>query len=879
VSVPHTTVQGSVRAEHLAPNLPGVTNSSTLVGTDRPRLSWQYASTNPQWRQQRRELQLTRANGAVETHAAADAEQVLVEWPFEPLSSRERATVRVRGGDSDEWTPWSEPATIEAGLLSPTDWSASWVTPTDVVGVDDPAPVLGTDFVVGPGIVAARLYVSALGIMVTRINGVPVSEDHFAPGWTSYDHRIRYQSYDVTVLVSEGNNSFHTLLGNGWYRGRIASFALHRGHPYGDRLALLAQLELHYADGRVELVATDGSWRSGASGVLLNDFYDGQVTDLRIDGYAALDRGVTVVPAPTASLAAPESPPVRAVETMTAVSVNTTLDGRHIVDFGQNLVGWVRLRGRGRRGSEVVVRHAEVLEEGELSLRPLRSAKATDRYLLAGTGVELLEPQLVFHGFRYAEVTGVAELSIADIQAVVLGSQLDRTGWFSSSDAALNQLHENIVWGMRGNFLDLPTDCPQRDERLGWTGDIQVFAPAASTLFNVAGFLSSWLSDLAADQLPDGTVPAVIPRVFRDVKAFAGWGDAAVIVPWVLYERFGDAGILRRQYRSMRRWVDRVAELAGPTRLWSTGEQLGDWLDPLAPPDDPARAQADPAVVATAYFARSAQLLARAAVVVGEPADARRYGILAEQVRDAFCAEYVSSSGLIRSDCQTVYALALHWRLVPDGPTRARTGSRLAELVQQQRYTVATGFLGTAVILDALCASGHRDAAYRMLLTHEFPSWLHAVDLGATTIWERWDSMLPDGRVNEGEMTSFNHYAFGAVADWMHREIAGLQPTAPGYRELRLAPTVGGGLTAGSARHLSPYGEIAIEWHLAGSRFRLTARIPVGVTATVVLPDGSEIPDVSHGEHRFELERFVTDAAIGGDRMDVSATSEAMRSR
>jgi alpha-L-rhamnosidase len=841
-----------VRAEQLRPNLAaGDGSSAILVGTGSPRLSWRYESTDAGWRQNSRELEVTRADGSVERARAEGDEQVLVAWPFAELRSRERVSVRVRGASGECWTPWSDPAVIEAGLLLSEDWSASWVTPVAGADIEDPAPVIGTAFDVAPGLVSARLYLSALGIVVARINGTRVSEDHFAPGWTSYEHRIRYQGYDVVSQLREGRNSIAALLGNGWYRGRISSFRLHRGRPYGDRLALLAQLELRYADGRVERIETDDGWAAAPSRVLENDFYDGQLTDLSLPVRPELGGAVEALPAPSAILVAPEAPPVRAVESLPAVSVTSSPSGRLLVDFGQNLVGWVRLRVRGRRGDEVVVRHAEVLENGELSLRPLRTAKVTDRYLLAGSGEEVLEPELVFHGFRYAEVSGVDDLDPADAEAVVLGSDLERTGWFSSSDPALDRLHENVVWGMRGNFLDLPTDCPQRDERLGWTGDIQVFAPTASTLFDVSGFLSSWLGDLAADQLPDGTVPAVVPRVFREEQPLAGWGDAAVIVPWVLYERFGDAGILARQYDSMRRWIERVTELAGPTHLWSDGEQLGDWLDPLAPPDAPAKAQADPAVVATAYYARSTELLSRAAAVLGHDADAERYGDLAEAIRVAFRAGYVSPAGIIHSDCQTVYALALHWNLVEDADIRSLAGARLAELVTEQGYTVATGFLGTPVILDALADSGDYGDAYRMLLARDNPSWLYAVDMGATTVWERWDSMLPDGSVNPGEMTSFNHYAFGAVADWMHRKIAGLQPSAPGYREVVIAPSLGGGLSRAGARHLSPYGEIAVEWESRDGSFELKVGIPVGVTARVELPDGRVLREVGHGAHHY----------------------------
>ncbi|GGF37732.1 alpha-L-rhamnosidase [Subtercola lobariae] len=780
---------------------------------------------------------------------------------------------------------WSAPAYVEAALLEPGDWSAQWITPATGGGIFDPAPVLGTRFDVSDGLVDARLRITALGIFEARINGALVSEDHFAPGWSSYDHRLRYQNYDVTALLQPGENDLEALLGNGWYRGRIASFSLHRGHPYGEKLALLAQLELTFADGRRETIGSDGGWSAGGSRVLANDFYDGQTTDLHLPVRPARDGAVTVVPSPGVELVAPVAPAVRETQTVPAVSTTLTASGRLLVDFGQNVVGWVRLRVRGEAGQRVSVRHAEVLENGELSLRPLRSAKVTDTYILAGTGDagaawdaaggvagvagaagaagvasvaaelgELLEPNLVFHGFRYIDIDGLnaAEdpaTELLSVEAVVLGSDLERTGWFETSSVELNQLHQNVVWGMRGNFLDVPTDCPQRDERLGWTGDIQVFAPTATSLFDVSGFLSSWLADLAADQLPDGTVPAVIPRVFLEEKPLAGWGDAAVIVPWALYEAYGDRAILERQYPSMTRWHDRVT--ADTTdNLWLGGDQLGDWLDPLAPPDAPAKAQADPDVVASAYYARSIDLLARVAAVLGRHDEAERYERLATGIRAAFNREFVSPEGIVRSDCQTVYALAIRWRLITDADVLALAGQRLRELVDERNFTVATGFLGTPVILDALLDAGQLDAAYAMVLGHEHPSWLYSVDLGATTVWERWDSLLPDGSVNPGEMTSFNHYAFGAVADWMHRVIGGLTPTSPGYRDVSIAPRLGGDLTSASISHLSPFGLIAADWCLNGGVFALALTVPVGVTAAVTLPSG-EHHRVTHGEHVF----------------------------
>jgi alpha-L-rhamnosidase len=410
---------------------------------------------------------------------------------------------------------------------------------------------------------------------------------------------------------------------------------------------------------------------------------------------------------------------------------------------------------------------------------------------------------------------------------------------------------------MRGNFLDIPTDCPQRDERLGWTGDIQVFSPTACFLYDCAGFLQSWLQDLAAEQQArGGVVPNVVPDVIQGMGgAAAAWGDAAVVVPWVLYQRFGDVGVLEAQFESMRAWVDAVAERAGPGRLWDRGFQFGDWLDPSAPPDRPGDAKADRHLVATAYFARSAELLGKAAAILGKPDEAARYGALAAEVRDAFGAEYVTGNGRMLSDATTAYALAIEFGLLPEERRRRRAGERLVELVRASGYQISTGFVGTPLICDALCSAGRPDAAYRLLLQRECPSWLYPVTMGATTVWERWDSMLPDGSINPGEMTSFNHYALGAVADWMHRVIGGLAPAAPGYRELAIAPVPGGGLTHGSASHRTPYGLAACSWRRDDGQITVTATVPPNVSAVVTLPGRDREPfTVGAGTHRWQYD-------------------------
>src|SRR5947209_3570471 len=817
------------------------------VGEARPRLSWIVTTTTVGWRQAGYEIEAHGPDGRLHdrTDRVESDHSVLVPWPFAPLSSRERLTVRLRVWGVDGWpSVWSALYAVEAGLLHADDWTARFVTPDweEDTSRPQPSPLLRREFDVRAGVTGARLYVTALGLYEAQLNGLTVGDHVLDPGWTSYNHRLRYQIFDVTGLLHEGRNAIGAMLGDGWYRGRFG-FGGGRRNIYGDRLALLAQLEIAYADGTSERIVTDDTWHAARGPILASNIYDGETYDARMErlgwstpGYDDHDwLGVRRLDRDLATLVAPLGPPVRRMELIAPVAITTSPSGRTIVDFGQNLVGRLRLTIRGQAGQTITMRHAEVLENGELCTRPLRTAQATDRYTLRGDEVETWEPRFTFHGFRYAEVEGWPDELQADaLRAVVCHSDMERTGWFECSDPLLNRLHENVVWSMRGNFLDVPTDCPQRDERLGWTGDIEVFAPAACFLYDTAGLLTSWLADLAVDQTATGIVPFVIPNVVPapPIPA-AAWGDAAVIVPWVLYQRYGDAGLLAAQFESMRAWVDLVATLAGKGRLWNWGFQYGDWLDPSAPPDKPGAGRTDPHVVATAYFARSAELLGQAAGVLGRADDEARYLQLAAEVRDAFDAEYVTPAGRVISDSETAYGLALQFSLLPNANQRRHAGERLAALVRQSEYHISTGFVGTPLICDALCSVGAVDLAYHLLAQRECPSWLYPVTMGATTIWERWDSLRPDGTVNPGQMTSFNHYALGAVADWLHRTVGGLAPAAPGYRHLTVRPCPGDGLTYACARHITPYGLAECAWTIEGGQIEVVVVVAPNTTASV----------------------------------------------
>ena len=872
------------------------------IGTAEPRLSWMTTTPTQGWRQAAYALEAYDEGGALveQTGRVESGECVLVPWPFAPLQSRERRSVRVRvwGGDGSA-SEWSEAANVEAGLLGAEEWQARFITPDwdEDLSKPQPCPLLRREFDLAGGIRRARLYITALGVYDAEINGRAVSEDVMTPGWTSYDHRLRCQTYDVTGLLHQGRNALGATLGDGWYRGKLG-YGGGRRNIYGERLALLAQLEVEYADGTRTVIASDAGWKAATGPLRASDIYDGESYDARLKrpgwssaGYDDGDwAGVRTVERDLATLVAPSGPPVCRTEFLKPLAVTTSPSGRTLVDFGQNLVGRLRLKVQGPAGQTVTLRHAEVLEGGELGTRPLRHAAATDRYTLAGDGVEVWEPLFTFHGFRYVELEGwpgdVAELMQNDaLIAAVCHSDLERTGWFECSDPLVNQLHENVVWGMRGNFLDVPTDCPQRDERLGWTGDIQVFTPTGSFLYDVSGFLQTWLADVAAEQAAaGGIVPFFVPNVMDPPTGpAAAWGDAAAVVPWVLYQRYGDKAILAAQFESMCAWVQCVAAAAGPSRLWEGGMQFGDWLDPKAPPSSPGDARTAPYIVATAYFAHSASLVARAAEVLGREAEAAQYRALADEVRAAFAAAYITPAGRVLSDATTAYALAIEFSLLPTPEQRAAAGKRLAALVRGSGYRISTGFVGTPLVCDALCHVGEFDAAYRLLLQKLCPSWLYPVTMGATTIWERWDSMLPDGSINPGEMTSFNHYALGAVADWLHRTVAGLAPAAPGYRRLEIRPIPGGGLTRAGARHRTPYGMAASAWQIGNGVITVEVEIPANTSALVYLPGKQGPPlEIDSGRYRWtyafalpvETRPLLTLDSTLGDLIDDAAAYE-----
>lgn len=846
-----------VRLEHLEPGRLG-------IGHRTPRVTWMDTDATSAEQDLTAEIEVTRRpfNGATTTEVftVERGPDQFAQWPAAPLTSMEAVAVRARTQCNSEWSEWSESVSAETGLDT-GDWEASFVGP-------DPEPASGARrrparvrkaFTLPAAAVRARLHLSGHGLVEAELNGERVGDEELTPGWTSYQHRLRTATFDVTAMLHQGENVVGVWLADGWWRGRIG-FAGGTEDIYGSDLAALVQIEVLDVDGVRHRVVSDASWSTAPSPTLHAGLYDGEHTDLRLadpdwstpPGASERWQPVTAARLDTSVLVAPDGPPVRCTQELVPVSIEERPGGSYIVDFGQNHSGRVRLQLDAPAGTEIVLRHAEVLEHGELSTRPLRQAEATDRVIAAGRQ-ESWEPRATIHGYRYVEVTGwPGPLTPDSIVSRVIHTDLEQVGWFDSSDSRLNRLHENVRWSLRSNFVDIPTDCPQRDERLGWTGDVQVFAPTAAFLYDVTGMLASWLQDVAIEQEALGSVPLVVPNVpapgFEGLPPMVAalWGDVAVLTPDDLHRSTGDRSILRQQWDSAAAWVDTLERAAGPSRLVPDAFQLGDWLDPTAPADDPSRSATPAGLVATAYLAHSSGRLASIARAIGE--DPSPYEQLSSEVRAAYRAAYLDENGNQIHETQTALALSTVFDLWPDDSARARGGEALADLVRSAGGQISTGFAGTPVVTAALSATGHVEEAYRLLLADECPSWLWTVAMGATTIWERWDSLLPDGIVNPGEMTSFNHYALGSVAAWMHETVAGLSADRPGYRRLRIAPRPGGGLLHASARHLTPFGEAAVAWRIVDDNLVVTATVPPGTTAVVDLPEHPE-HTISAGEH------------------------------
>ncbi len=823
------------------------------IGLDitQPRFSWQLVSTKRNVMQTAYELKVA-TNPAIKgkdtwTTGKINSDQsVLIPYAGTPLKSGTRYYWQVRVWDNQgNASAWSTPAWWQAALLDSSDWKASWIT----AGFDEDAqrasPLFRKEFHNGKKIRSATAYITAHGMYEAQINGKRVGDAYLTPGWTSYNKRLQYQVYDVTDLLQQGNNAIGVTLGNGWYRSYLA-WSEGKDH-YGNDIALLLQLEITYTDGTTQTVLSDESWKSSTGAIRYSEIYHGETIDAREEkkgwttaGYD--DKTWTHVLKSKASrsvLVATYNEPVKKHETFKALRIFKTPKGEQVVDFGQNLVGWVVIKAQGKSGDKITLSHAEVLDKfGNFYIDNLRAAKAQNNYILSGEGVETFEPHFTWQGFRYMKIEGYpGELKPENITAVALYSDMKPTGTFTSSNALLNQLQHNIEWGLKGNFLDVPTDCPQRDERLGWTGDAQAFSRTASFLQGVGNFFDKWMKDVAADQLPTGSIPHVIPNVLGNQGGSAGWADVSTIIPWNMYLAYGDKQILEQQFPSMKKWVDYMTSQS-TNNLWNKGGHFGDWLFYSINNDlDGRSAVTDKYLIAQCFYAHSTQLLIKAANVLGKTDEAATYTALLNKIKDAFQKEYTTPNGGTTSNTQTSYALALQFDILPEAQ-RQQAADRLVKNIKQYGNHLSTGFLGTPYLCHVLSRFGHTDMAYTLLLQETYPSWLYPVKMGATTIWERWDGMKPDSTFQTPTMNSFNHYAYGAIGDWMYRVMVGLDTDeeAPGYKKITIRPHIGQKITQAAATYQTRYGKLAAAWKIENGKLLLDVEVPANTTATIYIP-------------------------------------------
>ncbi|MBI5958957.1 MAG: family 78 glycoside hydrolase catalytic domain, partial [Chloroflexi bacterium] len=713
-----------------------------------------------------------------------------------PISLKPRTRyfwkVRVWGEteSAESGTAWFETAKLDEV------WQAEWITPD----CEDNRihPILYQHFDLPSRAVTARAYICGLGLYHFEVNGKKVGDEYFTPYCNAYDQWIQYQTFDITDQLTVGSNLVSVMLGNGWYKGRYGANGGSIGF-YGDRFALICEMHITLENGIELIVITDPSWKAQPSPVIESDIFDGETYDARIERVVPLPGktfDVKPIEIDTTRLEARRSLPVCINEEIKPMAVIHTPAGETVLDMGQNMTGWVRFRTRAPADTRIHLQFGEVLQEGNFFRDNLRTAKAEYIYIADGTNA-VAEPYFTFYGFRYVKVSGwVGDLSVGDFTGCVVYSQMDTIGEIETSNEKVNQLFKNAMWGQKGNFLDIPSDCPQRDERLGWSGDAQIFSGTACFNMDVDAFFSKYTYDLGKEQSKTGgMVPYIVPMVNLSRGGSSAWGDVATVMPWNVYEFYGDIGILEQQFESMCAWVDYIRDVdesSGGRRLWTEGFHFGDWLA-LDASDPTSRKGGTPEdFISSAFYCYSARLVARAAAVLGKMEQADTYGHLSAEVKTAIQKEYFTSTGRLAIPTQTGYVLALFMDLIPDAH-RERVKNDLIARLDKDNTHLRTGFVGTPYLCRVLSAIGANDLAYKLLLNEDFPSWLYAINLGATTIWERWNSLNPDGSISSTGMNSLNHYAYGSIVEWMYRDMCGLNPSSgndgvTGFRHARIAP-------------------------------------------------------------------------------------------
>ena len=868
------------------------------IGVPNPRLSWQLESDRRGTLQQGYRLIVSVEADAPgtslwDTGYVASEESIQIEYAGPALRSRTCYVWKVKvWDDAGRESDWSEEAWFETTLLAPEEWKASWIAPAASFLQPDTeaAFLLRKSFRLDRAIASARIYATAAGAYELYANGNRVSEDVLAPGWTSYPTRLQYQTYDATDLLRQGDNAIGIHLGDGWYRSGIGFEG--RNFKYGEKRAALLQLHVRYEDGGEEIVVSDESWSCETSPVVYSTIYHGEEYDARLEQEGWSEAGfedggwgpAEATDLPMDRLVPQENWPTRVTETIRPSAALLTPAGDRVLDMGQNMVGRIRMRVEAPAGTRIVLRHAEVLDrDGNIYFGNLRPARQTVVYTAKGEGREEYAPHFTFMGFRYVKVEGYPgspgdELPLEAFVGEVLHSDMEPSGSFETSDERVNKLQSNIRWGQRGNFLDVPTDCPQRDERLGWTGDAQVFIRTA--LFNYHGgpFFTKWLRDLKAEQHPDGGVPFVIPDVASGASS-AAWGDAAVICPWEVYRYYGDKRLLAEQFESMKAWVDYIRAQGDNEYLWNTGFHFGDWLGLDA--KEGSYVGATPReLIATAYYAYSSRLVAEAARVLGLPEDEAKYRELHERVVGAYREEFLSRTGRVASPTQTAHVLTLMFDLA-DEAVRPRIAKDLNDLIVENGYHLTTGFVGTPYLCFVLSNHGYHHSAVKLLLQESYPGWLYSVAMGATTIWEHWDSLKPDGSFWSDDMNSFNHYAYGAIGDWMYRKVAGLDMAAeaPAYKRIHIEPLFGArALAYAKATHRSPYGIVESGWTVRGDEIEVNAVVPPNATAEIILR-GVTASGLTEGGHPLSQSEGIrsADEQADGVRLVVGSGSYTFR--
>lgn len=821
------------------------------------------------------------SSGAID---GADSQLLPYAGPTLPADAALAWSVRVRD-EAGRWSDFAAPAPLFTGL--PHDsWTADWIAryfvlpagrevPSDTLYDNRwqarPADYLVRDFAAAAPLARAILYISALGLYEAEINGVRVGDAVMAPGWTDYHIRAEYQTHDVTALIRAGDNRLGVILGEGWYSGRVGHNQRRAGNHYGGRPALRCQLHLHFADGWTTIVGSDGDWRTRQGPICYSDFLMGECYDARLerpdwslpggggDGWQPVE-AFTPDPRPPL-MEAQRVQPAREVADMPARLLGRTASGAAIYDLGQNIAGYVRLEVSGAKpGDRFTLRHAEMLDgDGALYVANLRHAVATDIYIAKGAPAETFKPRFTFHGFRYVELAGPDGFDPATVTLTGIAIQTDTplTGRIETGNALVNQLLSNIFWSQRDNFLSVPTDCPQRDERYGWSADAQVFWRTAGFNMDVAAFLTKWMRDLVDGQSPDGAFPDVAPtkplnpyRLTPQPGAPA-WGDAPIILAWEHYGRYGDADLLVAHYDAFAAWMAHI-ERANPDflRTRAVYNNYGDWLN-VGPASDRA-------VIATAYWVHIADLMARIAGIVGRRLDAARYAELARRIRAAFVAAYVHSDGRILSDTQTVYLLALDFGVVA-GEQRDAAARHLIDRIDAAGGHLQTGFLGVKHLCPVLSDIGAAERAVDLLLKDDYPSWGFSIRHGATTIWERWDGWTPETGFQSAAMNSFNHYAYGAVGEWIWSRIAGIDwdEAAPGFRVVRMRPLFDRRIGRCTASYQAPTGTITSAWRFDGDVVRWTFSVPPGCRAhvqpQVIGCDAAPAQTFGPGEHELTV--------------------------